>query len=159
MGNIAFAPLCCGLAMAFFLSTAYAEPSERQAIVDAMQAWERAVESGNYGLLEGFYMEDAIYYPNNSPPVVGRDAILERNRERGSASAVQITQKVDDIQIQNNWAVYSCLARISMPGSANSAESLRYVRVLLIMQKDKDGQWKILRDMDNATPETFQDTR
>jgi ketosteroid isomerase-like protein len=155
MGNIALAPLGCGLAMAFFLSTAYSEPTERQAIIDAMQAWERAVESGNYGLLENFYMEDAVYYPNNSPPVVGRDAILERNRQRGSASAVQITQKVDDIQIQNNWAIYSCLARIALTASANSGESLRYVRVLLIMQKDTDGQWKILRDIDNATPETF----
>jgi ketosteroid isomerase-like protein len=32
---------------------------------------------------------------------------------------------------------------------------VRFVRVLLILQKDSDGQWKILRDIDNATPETF----
>lgn len=149
------APLVCGLAMFYFLSPAYAESGERQAIVESMQAWERAVEGEDYDLLDNHYMEHAVYYPNNAPPVAGRAAIVERNRQRGAASAVEITQKIDDILIHNDWAAYSCLARIAVRASADRSESVRFVRVLLILQKDSDGQWKILRDIDNATPETF----
>jgi ketosteroid isomerase-like protein len=154
MPNIAFAPFCCAAMISLF-SNAQADPSERQAIIDSMQGWERAVESADYQRLGNYYMEHAVYYPNGAPPVVGRDAIVERNRQRGSSAAVRITQKVDDIQIQKDWAIYSCLASIAI--STDSGESLRYVRVLLVMQKDTDGRWKILRDMDNTTPETFEE--
>jgi ketosteroid isomerase-like protein len=147
--------LVCGLAMFFFLSPVHAESGERQAIVESMEAWERAVESEDYDQLDNHYMEHADYYPNNAPPVAGRAAIVERNRQRGAASAVEITQKIDDILIHNDWAAYSCLAKVAVRASVDGSESVRFVRVLLVLQKDSDGQWKILRDIDNATPETF----
>lgn len=123
-------------------------------MIAAMQSWEAAVEAGDYDRLAAHYMEDAIYYPHESQPIVGRDAIIRQNRARGNAARVDITQKVDDVQVHHDWAVYSCLARVAV--TAEGADpSVRHVRVLLVMQKDTDGRWKILRDIDNGTPETF----
>jgi uncharacterized protein (TIGR02246 family) len=128
---------------------------DRQAVIDAMQAWEKAVESKDYDALEQYYAEDAVYYPADALPVVGRAAIVERNRRRGAAADVEITQKPDDVQVRGDWAIYSCLARVSLPASAGRAASERHVRVLLVMQRDAAGRWQILRDIDNASPEPF----
>lgn len=125
---------------------------ERAAIIAVMQAWERAVETRDYDALDRYYARDAVYYPNGASPIVGRSAIINRNRQRGSDATVDITQHVDDVQIRGNWAIYSCLAEIRLQ-NANGRDSARYARVLLIMQKGPDGQWRILRDIDNDTPD------
>lgn len=132
-----------------------AEQQERRAVTESMQSWEAAVEAGDYDRLAAHYMEDAIYYPHGAEPIVGRDAIIERNRARGNAARVDITQEVDDIQVHYDWAIYSCIARVAVTAEKGAAPSVRYVRVLLVMQKDVDGRWKILRDIDNGTPETL----
>lgn len=132
---------------------AASETDERQAVIDAMRSWERAVEAADYQALEAHYMEDAVYYPHNSAPVIGREAIIERNRRRGTASSVEIVQKVDDVQVHHDWAIYSCLAQVRTGDT--DGDAVPHVRVLLVMQKDTDGRWKILRDIDNGTPERF----
>ena len=132
-----------------------AATAERQAVIDAMQSWEAAVEAGDYDRLAAHYMEDAIYYPHEMEPIVGRDAIIQRNRARGQAARVDIMQKVDDVQVHHDWAIYSCLARVAVTAEEGATPSVRHVRVLLVMQKDTDGRWKILRDIDNSPPEKF----
>lgn len=124
---------------------------ERAAVVEAMQAWERAVEARRYDELADYYAVDAIYYPHEAAAIVGRDAIIARNRDRGSAASVDITQHVDDVQVNGSWAVYSCVAEIRVSGAGNA--STRHVRVLLLMQRGEDGRWRIFRDIDNGTPD------
>jgi uncharacterized protein (TIGR02246 family) len=149
--------VCCGIVLAFVAATAAAsEEAERKAVIDAMQGWERAVESADYEALQDYYVEGAVYYPNSTAPIVGRAAIIARNRQRGSASKVDITQMPDDVRVNGNWAVYSCLARIRvLSAGGDKEEAARVVRVLLVMEKGDDGRWRILRDIDNTTPETF----
>jgi uncharacterized protein (TIGR02246 family) len=143
--------LCC--AGAAICRTAAADPArDRAAIIDAMQGWERAVEARDYEALANFYTEDAIFYPNNAEPVVGRAAILERNRQRGSDAVVDIVQQVDDVSINGDWAVYSCIARIDVSAPQTQERAVRYARVLLVMEKDEAGQWRIHRDIDNDPP-------
>lgn len=149
-------PFCGAAVLALVAATVFAaDETERQAVIDAMQGWEQAVESADYEALRDYYVDGAIYYPNGTAPIVGRAAITARNRERGSASSVDITQMPDDVAVNGNWAVYSCLARIRLPDSAGGDDNARFVRVLLLMEKGDDGRWRILRDIDNTTPETF----
>ena len=157
MTNLArpFGALLVALAFSGATTALAAADDERQAVIEAMQAWEQAVESGDYEALREYYAEDAVYYPNGTAPIVGRDAIIARNRERGSTSEVDIRQRPDDVRVNGDWAVYSCLARIGMPGSDGADGTERFVRVLLVMEKAEDGRWRILRDIDNTTPETF----
>jgi uncharacterized protein (TIGR02246 family) len=151
-GRTAAFLLCC--VSAAIGRPALADPArDRAAIIDAMQSWERAVEARDYETLETFYTEDAIFYPNNAGPVVGRAAILERNRQRGSDAVVDIRQQVDDISINGNWAVYSCVARIEVSTPGTQEKAVRHARVLLVMEKDEAGRWRIHRDIDNDLPE------
>ena len=148
--------LCCLSSVA--LSNESVAPDvaqDRAAVIATMQAWEQAIETSNYENLENFYTEDAIYYPNNTSPVVGRKNIIDRNRQRGSDAIVDITQQVDDVEVHDSWAVYSCLARVKVLNPNDNAETVRFVRVLLLMQKDIDGNWRIFRDIDNDTPARF----
>jgi len=125
---------------------------DRDAIIDMMAQWEVAVESADFEKLENFYAEDAIYYPNHSHPLTGRNSIVEKNRQRGADAHVDITQQVDNIEVNGDWAVYSCRAtvRVSTPQAAEARE--RQVRVLLLLERGEDGQWRILRDIDNEPP-------
>lgn len=143
---------CAG---ALWLGSAAAGAAEREAVIAAMQAWEAAVESGDYETLADFYTGDAIFYPNGVEPIVGRDQILERNRQRGTRGPVDITQRVDDVQVNGTWAVYSCLARVQASGGDGQPPAARFVRVMLLLEKGDDGRWRIHRDIDNETPETF----
>lgn len=146
----------CGILLTLHASVLLAaDDAERRAVIDAMQGWEKAVETGDYEALGDFYANDAVYYPNDTAPIVGRAAIVARNRQRGSASAVDIVQRPDDVRVNGNWAIYSCLARVRLPGREGGNDSVRFVRVLLLMEKGEDGRWRILRDIDNSTPETF----
>lgn len=138
-----------------FDAAAAVDTPEEEAVVAAMQAWEAAVESGDYEALAGFYTEDAVFYPNGAAPIVGRDQILDRNRQRGSRGSVNIMQRVDDVEINGSWAVYSCLARVEATASEGAAPAARFSRVLLLMERGEDGRWRIHRDIDNETPETW----
>ncbi|MEX2123541.1 MAG: DUF4440 domain-containing protein [Woeseia sp.] len=143
--------------ISFFGETASADAvQDRAAVIESMLAWEGAVESRNYEELEKFYAEDAIYYPNDALPIVGRQGIIDRNRLRGSESIVDITQQVDDVQVHHDWATYTCLARIRVSRPDGGAASERHARVLLVMKKGLDGQWRIFRDIDNTTPERLR---
>lgn len=143
---------CIIILMLFGVPAANAEADERQAVIEAMQSWERAVETGDYAELEQHYMENAVYYPHQAEPLVGRDAIMDSNRQRGGDATVEIVQEVDDVEIHNDWAIYSCLARVTVTPPGDAARAVKRVRVLLVMQKDTDGRWKILRDIDNTPP-------
>ena len=144
--------LCC-LGLHPALSVA---ETERDSVVRMMQEWESAVEARDYGRLADFYTEGAIFYPTGVAPIRGRDAIIERNKGRGSAGEVEITQQVDDVQVNGNWAVYSCLARVQVtPAAGEAPPAARFVRVLLLLEKGADGKWRIHRDIDTTTPETF----
>ncbi|MEJ8566118.1 YybH family protein [Elongatibacter sediminis] len=147
--------LVAGLALAAVLVSARAGAdswsAEERAVIAAMQQWEVAVESGDYDALADLYTEDAIYYPNQVAPVIGRDAIIERNRGRGNRGTVEITQQVDDVEIKGDWAVYSCAARVEVDGGAGES-AVGHVRVLLLMERGADGQWRIHRDIDNQPP-------
>ena len=139
--------LCCALQMPA-LALAH-EVADRAAVIDTMQQWERAVEAADFDKLEGFYEENAIYYPNRSEPLIGRARIMENNRLRGAQASVDITQAVDDVSVNGNRAVYSCRATVKVTKPGQDAESVRHVRVLLVLQKGEDGRWRILRDIDN----------
>ena len=147
--------IACGAALCLDAAAAAVDTPDEQAVVAAMQGWEAAVESGDYEALAGFYTEDAVFYPNGVAPIVGRDRILERNRQRGSRGAVNIMQRVDDVEVNGNWAVYSCLARVEATASEGTAPAARFSRVLLLMERGEDGRWRIHRDIDNETPETW----
>lgn len=127
--------------------------AEQQAVIDAMQAWETAVEQRDYDALANRYTDDAIYYPHGRAPLIGREAIMESQRSRGTRGDVDIVQQVDDVSINGDWAVYSCRASVRVAG-ADPEAAVREVRVLLVMERGEDGVWRIHRDIDNVPPAT-----
>jgi uncharacterized protein (TIGR02246 family) len=141
--------LLLGWHAALFASDGMEHNPDRDAVIAMMLKWEAAVESNDFETLENYYTDDAIYYPNQSKPLIGRDSILERNRQRGDAGQVDIIQEVDDVKIQGDWAIYSCRARVRLLKQQDSKVAERQVRVLLLLERGEDGQWRILRDIDN----------
>ncbi|HLF29534.1 MAG TPA: DUF4440 domain-containing protein [Xanthomonadales bacterium] len=125
---------------------------DRAAVIDAMQQWEIAVETGDFEKLEHFYEENAIYYPDHAEPVIGRDRIMEKHRSRGVGAVVDINQQPDDVTVSGTWAAYSGEATVSVAKTNENTAAVRHVRVLLLMQKGEDGHWRILRDIDNEPP-------
>jgi ketosteroid isomerase-like protein len=52
--------------------------------------------------------------------------------------------------------VYSCIAKIDVSKPGSQEKTVRYARVLLVMEKNEAGQWRIHRDIDNDTPEKLE---
>lgn len=98
----------------------------------------------------GVYAENAVSYSPNLPPIVGKAAIAENNKQWfASIEPDSIAAGRDgllssgDLAVETGWFYF----KGKMFGQA-AADSGRYINV---WQRQADGSWKIVRDMANSS--------
>jgi uncharacterized protein (TIGR02246 family) len=120
---------------------------DEQAVRDVVARYEAASNEGDAVALAALYADDALLLPPDGDIVAGRDAILafwQDGIESGIAFEVVESSASDG----SGYVV----GRFLMEANATApADSGKYV---LCLRRQRDGAWRVVADMWNATPST-----
>ncbi len=126
------------------------DTAEREAIEDVSVRWVAAFRARDIEGLLALYTDDARVMSQDKPARIGKAAIRDLFAELlGGESLPAISYEIEEVGLMGEFAWASVLAAI---GSSN-AEELYLSRTFIVYSRDGDGAWKILRDVDHATPD------
>jgi len=131
-------------------ATVSAREKEIRALESAMMA--AAAEKGAAGYMS-FYAEDAVELPSGSQMLLGKESIgktmafLDDKNNRLTWSPVHV-----DISASGDLA-YSFGAYEFRSIGKDGKPSIEHGKYTTVWKKQKDGKWKVVLDMGNATPE------
>ena len=131
-------------------ATVSAREREIRALESAMMA--AAAEKGAAGYMS-FYAEDAVELPSGSQMLLGKESIgktmafLDDKNNRLTWSPVHV-----DVSASGDLA-YSFGAYEFRSIGKDGKPSIEHGKYTTVWKKQKDGKWKVVLDMGNATPE------
>ena len=131
-------------------ATVSAREKEIRALESAMMA--AAAEKGAAGYMS-FYAEDAVELPSGSQMLLGKESIgktmtfLDDKNNRLTWSPVHV-----DVSASGDLA-YSFGAYEFRSIGKDGKPSIEHGKYTTVWKKQKDGKWKVVLDMGNATPE------
>ncbi|MBN1665131.1 MAG: SgcJ/EcaC family oxidoreductase [Deltaproteobacteria bacterium] len=122
---------------------------EKAAIDKVRLGFNAAYNESSASGIAGLLMYDAVWMPPGEPSVVGRNSIKARYEKFFSHVSSTFELKTGNIQLLGNWAFLSGdWSRVDKPsgGGQNRNISGHY---LMILRKQPDGAWRIVRDIWN----------
>jgi uncharacterized protein (TIGR02246 family) len=110
-----------------------------------------AFNRGDFAAIGTLYAEDAIVFPPGSAPIKGRPAIEAFWKSTRNLGIRSIERNVMSAESIGNLAIETGreVLRVQPVGPAEALVHLKYV---LVWKKQKDGSWKIYRDIWNTMP-------
>ncbi len=136
------------VSQAAFAQTSKGGLSRAQA--DKMSAtFISAFEKGDVATVGSLYADDALMFPPDSDIVKGRSAIEAFWKATKDAGAKSIELEILDLQSSGNLAIETGTGAIHMQ-PANQAESIEKAKYVVVWKRQKDGSWKIIRDIWNG---------
>jgi ketosteroid isomerase-like protein len=108
--------------------------------------------AANVGLAEAFFeylAEDAVWLPNGSEPVLGREAVRDRLREAGRTQLVWEPQFADVArsgELGYTWGLYESRAR-----GEDGRERVSQGKYTTIWRRQPDGRWRAVLDTGNPS--------
>ena len=120
--------------------------------------YNKAENAGNVSAKVALYTDDAVLMLPNKPAVTGKEAIRSWHQASYNQVALQQTSSTDEIEAFGDWgfARGSYSATISPRAGGDSTQ--QNGKWLVIVQRQRDGSWKIACDMwsSNTSPPNAQ---
>ena len=113
-----------------------------------------AFNSGDAMALAELYTSDGIALPQNRAEVSGREAILNYNKEMFEQFTPKIAVKSEELTIAVAGDLAFDRGTYTMeltPKAAGGAPITDEGKYLVVLQRQPDGAWKVLRDIDNSS--------
>lgn len=145
-----FAAVACAPADGGSAMQASGEPPS-EAFIDSVTATFLAgMRAKDPAPMMANYADDAVSYSPNSPPTVGKAAILEYNRQWFSSIEVDsVSAEHDALLHSGDLAVETGSYYFKGKMFGQPAEDRG--RYITVWQRQADGAWKIVRDMANSS--------
>ena len=148
--------LACLLATAFGASAAEISggtPEDQQRMQEISKQWIDAYVGGDIDGIMSLMHEDAMIMAQGSATVRGLDAVRAYLAPRVGNPGVTFTDDLQEIRIAGDWAFVRGDFRLEVaPREEGGAGFTRNGRYFVLYEKTADGDWKMLRDIDNDAP-------
>jgi len=130
--------------------TGAADPA-RDAIEKGDKAFSDAFAKGDFKALAANYAEDAIVLPPDAEMVKGRAAIESFWKAVHDSGVKSAVLTVVDVKSSGELAaeVGTAVLTVQAPNQPEARQNVKYV---VTWKKQKDGAWKLYRDIWNAVP-------
>ncbi len=117
--------------------------------------FSEAFARADFEAVAGMYAEDAIVLPPDAEMVKGRPAIEALWKSVHASGVKGVTLTVVDVHSSGKLAVEVGTAVLSIKpeGKPELTQSAKYV---VVWRRQKDGSWKLYRDIWNAMPQQAQ---
>lgn len=142
-----------GSALAHAVDISGGTAEDRKQLEAIAKAWVDNYLSGDLDGMMGLMHEDAMIMAANSETVRGTEAVRDYLATRVGQPGVDFEDQLQEIRINGSWAfVRGDFLLAVTPEGAAEPTFRRHGRYLVIYEKNDDGAWRMLRDMDNSVP-------
>ncbi len=143
-------PLFMLMAM-FSLTALTAQSSEETKVKQQADSFFKAFNEKDMEKLLDFYDENAIAALQNTPIMIGREAI-RKGYEGFFTIAINLKHRVTSIDVGENRAV--ALGEVYITGTDEKGQNFTEKgRFFFVFKKSTDGIWRATYDMDNRAPD------
>lgn len=128
---------------------------DRAALVAISEDWVEAYGNGDIELMMSLMHADAMVMAENQPTVRGYDAVRAYFAPRVGAPGITFTDDLQEIRIEGDWAFVRGEFVLEVAAREPDGQPFkRKGRYFVLYEKNDQGEWKMLRDIDNAAPLT-----
>ena len=120
------------------------QPEEKKGIETVIKTYESAVNTNDIDTIMGLYGSEPVFMPQNSPALVGRDAVRAGYEQVFKTIKLNVRFEIHDIEIAGDWAWVrtSSAGRTQILANGNEVEEGN--NELFVFHKEI-GDWKIHR--------------
>lgn len=94
------------------------------------------------------YTEDGVLMPTDEPALTGREAIGDHYEEFFDQTPSKIRLRPIETRVAGDWAFERLEMTVTLPGGGENVMEAK-VKYLWILERQKDGSWKIARAIYN----------
>jgi uncharacterized protein (TIGR02246 family) len=130
------------------------QSDDEQAIRKLFADWKVAIKNKDVPRLLTFITDDSVFLTSNTPPLKGKKAVesLYRNIFAGFNVEQEIT--TEEIEVDGDRAfTWGTDALTLTPLTGGNLTKLKGYG-MSILQRQPDGSWRVMRGINNMTPET-----
>lgn len=125
---------------------------DRDRMAEVSREWLDAYARGDLDGIMALMHPDSMVMPHNQPTSTGLDAVRAYFGSRIGRPGVQFVDDLQEIRINGTWAlVLGSFAVEVTPEEGGDPVVVHNGRYLVVYEK-VDGEWLMLRDMDNLDP-------
>ena len=117
---------------------------------DQLRDWLAAYNSRDATAIGRFYADGAVLRPYAKPPVRGRAAIVQHYRAGLATETATCSANFDGFKVAANVAVGWGQDRCDYPPTKDAQPRPYRARWLLIYERDLQGHWLIVQDVDEG---------
>lgn len=125
--------------------------ADRQRMLEVSQEWLDAYANGDLDGIMAIMHEDAVVMPHNQPTSRGTDAVRHYFAGRIGRPGVTFVDNLQEIRINGSWASVMGSFTLQVDRGPDEPPYVHRGRYLVLYEK-VNGDWRMLRDMDNLDP-------
>jgi uncharacterized protein (TIGR02246 family) len=127
---------------------------DEQAIRKLVADWKVAIKNKDVPRLLTFITDDAVFLTSNTPPLKGKKAVESLYRDIFARFNVEQETTTEEIEVDGDRAfTWGTDALTLIPVAGGNPIKLKGYG-MTILQRRPDGSWRIMRGINNMTPET-----
>lgn len=130
------------------------QATDDEAVAAAVeQIWDRYSSSLNSGDIDAWvalWTEDGVQMPPDSPPVVGKESIRQRNGAVLDQFSFEMSITNQEVEAAGDWAYARGTYTATLTPRGGGEPVLIDGKYMTILQRQPDGSWKIHRDIFNS---------
>ncbi|HXU12088.1 MAG TPA: SgcJ/EcaC family oxidoreductase [Candidatus Binatia bacterium] len=125
-----------------------ASAQDLAAISRLHDAYVLAHNDADVSRMTPLFTEDAVLMPTDEPAITGRGAIGDHYEEFFDQTPSKILLRPIETRVAGDWAFERLEMTVTMPGGGENVMEAK-VKYLWILERQKDGSWKIARAIYN----------
>ena len=127
---------------------------DEQAIRKLAADWKVAIKNKDVPRLLNFITDDAVFLTSNTPPLKGKKAVESLYRDIFARFNVEQETTTEEIEVDGDRAfTWGTDALTLTPVAGGNRIKLKGYG-MTILQRRSDGSWRVMRGINNMTPET-----
>ena len=124
---------------------------ERAKMAEVAEKWLNSYASGDLDGIMSVMHTDALLMPHNQATSRGTEEVRAYFATRIGRPGVELVDDLQEIRINGDWAYVRGKFRFEIDLRPDKPPIIHNGRYLILYEK-VDGDWKVLRDMDNLDP-------
>tara|TARA_B110000438_G_scaffold295218_1_gene337880 strand:+ start:3011 stop:3532 length:522 start_codon:yes stop_codon:yes gene_type:complete len=124
------------------------------ALSDLAETWMQTYASGDVKTLMPYYDSHTHMMPEGLRKFRGPDEIRPYFKESIGAVDLVVVNNLEEIEVNGTWAYLIGVFAAKVTPKDGGESGFVGGRYMILLRKDPDGVWRVLRDMDNSTTDT-----
>jgi ketosteroid isomerase-like protein len=125
---------------------------DRQRMEEISREWVDAYARGDLDGIMSLMHPDSIVMPHNQPTSTGLDEVRAYFGSRIGRPGVSFVDNLEEIRINGTWAVVLGSFKVEVHAEEGADPVVVHNGRYLVLYEKVDGDWLMLRDMDNLDP-------